>query len=142
MNAVLTLIPWLKQLSQYYMKRKLTEAEGRITIEQTRAKAEALVLTKKAEHIAEWETIQAEASKTSWKDEFWTFILACPLILLFIPQTSDFALEGLRRLHEAPEWYLMALSAAIAAAFGIRMGIVDGLKRPFQRRKENTDGNQ
>jgi len=70
---------------------------------------------------AEWEKIQAEASKSSWKDEFWTVILAIPLVLCFFPQTVPYIEQGFIVLETMPDYYKAWLGLAIAAAFAVRV---------------------
>jgi len=70
---------------------------------------------------AEWERIQAEASKSSWKDEFWTVILAIPLVLCFFPQTVEYIKQGFIVLDTMPDYYKAWLGLAIAAAFAVRV---------------------
>lgn len=70
---------------------------------------------------AEWEKIQAEGSKSSWKDEFWTVILAIPLVLCFFPQTVPYIQEGFIVLDTMPDYYKYWLGLAISAAFAVRI---------------------
>lgn len=70
--------------------------------------------------LAEWESIQAENGRFSWKDEFWTVILAVPLVLCFIPDYVPFIREGFTVLQEMPEFYQYWLGVAILTSFGIR----------------------
>lgn len=73
-----------------------------------------------------WDLLQAEASASSWKDEWWTIILSLPLLLMFVPYDPiQLAMtEGFKRMEAAPSWYVTAVGVAIAAAFGYRR-IVD-----------------
>ena len=109
---------------------KIVEAEGRIAIAATAAKAEATKLVKMAEHQGAWEVAQVEASKTSWKDEWWTIILSLPLIAIFIPVPGlqGHIINAFHALQYVPEWYMWAVGAAISAAFGIRTGIFENIK--------------
>jgi len=75
---------------------------------------------------ADWETKMADASASSWKDEFWTIVLAVPLFCLAYSVVADdpaiiervsysfTALAGL------PDWYQYLLFMAVSASFGIR----------------------
>ena len=75
---------------------------------------------------ADWETKMADASASSWKDEFWTVVLAVPLFCVGYSVVSDdttiidrvsysfTALAGL------PDWYQYLLFMAVSASFGIR----------------------
>lgn len=69
---------------------------------------------------ADWDKIMAEGSQNSWKDEFWTIILAIPAVLAFFPPTVDYVLAGFEALKQMPDWYKAAVGIAIAAAFGFR----------------------
>ncbi len=67
-----------------------------------------------------WETVQAEASSSSWKDEWFTIILSVPLIMCFIPSLVPYVKEGFIVLESMPDFYKGFLGAAIAASFGIK----------------------
>lgn len=68
----------------------------------------------------EWEIIQAEASKSSWKDEFWTLVLATPMIMCFIPSMAPYVEEGFRVLEKMPDYYMVWLGISISAAYAVR----------------------
>jgi hypothetical protein len=70
--------------------------------------------------LAEWESIQAENSGHSWKDEFWTVILSIPLVLCFVPEYVEYIKEGFEVLKSMPEFYQYWLGVAILTSFGIR----------------------
>ena len=67
-----------------------------------------------------WETVQAEASSSSWKDEWFTIILSVPLVMCFIPSLVPYVKEGFAVLESMPDFYKGFLGAAIAASFGIK----------------------
>lgn len=75
---------------------------------------------------ASWEDKMADATQSSYKDEFWTVILALPLISISYGVMTD-NLEVIERvrhgftvLSELDEWYQYLLFLAISASFGIR----------------------
>jgi hypothetical protein len=70
--------------------------------------------------LAEWELVQAESGQHSWKDEFWTIILAIPLILCFFPDYVPMVQEGFKALETMPTFYQYWLGVAILTSFGIR----------------------
>ena len=72
------------------------------------------------DRVSEWEKIMSEGSKASWKDEFWTVILAIPLIMCFIPPLTPYVERGFLVLEGMPEYYRYWLGLAIAAAFAVR----------------------
>lgn len=121
-------IPILGQIADFvgnifkkWADAKLAEAEHRAEIAKIKAKASAEVEVSQAQADIKWDLIQARASRFSWKDEFWTIVLACPVILAFIPGGEQYVEEGFRVLREdVPQWYLYALGAAVGAAFGTR----------------------
>lgn len=101
--------------------RRTKVADAKLHIELAKAEAEATILMKKATADIEWDQIQAENSKHSWKDEFWTVVLAAPIIAIFIPGLQPYVAEGFRQLEQTvPHWYYYAVGSAIAAAFGTR----------------------
>jgi len=71
--------------------------------------------------LAEWEAIQAEGGKHSWKDEFWTIILSVPLILCFFPAMVPVVQEGFEALKGMPDFYQYWLGVAILSSFGVRL---------------------
>lgn len=77
----------------------------------------------------DWERTMAEGSVTSWKDEFWTIVIATPLILVFFPATRPWIEDGFKAISEVmPEWYVYVLSVAVASAFGVR-SIIGSIKK-------------
>jgi len=75
---------------------------------------------------AGWEDKMADASMHSWKDEFWTVILAAPLIAISYgaivndPEIIERVRHGFSVLSELDDWYQYLLFLAISASFGIR----------------------
>jgi len=75
---------------------------------------------------ADWESKMADASKDSWKDEFWTVILAIPLFMVgYAIAVNDVTViervaQGFSALDSLPEWYQYLLFIAISSSFGIR----------------------
>ncbi len=67
-----------------------------------------------------WETIMAEASVTSWKDEWLTILFSIPLILAFVPPAVPVVKAGFEALQSMPDWYRYTLSVIVAASFGVR----------------------
>ena len=60
---------------------------------------------------ADWESKMAGASASSWKDEFWTLVLAVPLFCLGYSVVVndagvvDRVLASFRALDTLPDWY-------------------------------------
>ena len=68
----------------------------------------------------------ADASSSSWKDEFWTIVLAIPVFMVgYAIAANDVTVihrvaEGFVALEKLPEWYQYLLFIAISSSFGIR----------------------
>ena len=75
---------------------------------------------------ADWETKMADASGQSWKDEFWTIVLAIPIFMVgYTIVVGDMTVidrvkQAFSALNELPEWYQYLLFVAVTASFGIR----------------------
>jgi len=75
---------------------------------------------------ADWESKMADATKDSWKDEFWSIVLALPIIAIAysvaIDDVSiiDRVKQGFEVLNNLPEWYQYLLFIAVSASFGLK----------------------
>ena len=130
------LLAVVKEMGGKFLELKRVEADGRILVATAKAKAEATVLVTNAQSIADWERVQAENAASSWKDEFWTLLIALPITFVFWPTTREWVIEGFQALHSVPEWYMWAIAASISASFGIRTGIFE--KIGFTSTKKGT----
>jgi len=92
--------------------------------EQAQAKHQAKLQV--IQNDADWETKMAIASGSSWKDEFWTIVLAVPLFCLGWsvvadnPAILDRVSDSFSALDSLPDWYQYLLFLAVSASFGIR----------------------
>jgi len=92
--------------------------------EQAQAKHQAKLQV--IQNDADWETKMAIASGSSWKDEFWTIVLAVPLFCLGWsvvadnPAILDRVSDSFSALDNLPDWYQYLLFLAVSASFGIR----------------------
>ena len=103
-----------------WLEGSIEEKKAKTAMKVAEAEAKAKVMVEAATHESGWERIMAESSKNSWKDEYLTIIFSIPLILAFIPGMEDIVHNGFAQLEAMPEWYQLALGAAVAASFGIR----------------------
>ena len=75
---------------------------------------------------ADWESKMADASASSWKDEFWTVVLSIPVFMVgYAIIANDVTIIdrvhlGFNALSKLPEWYQYLLFIAISSSFGIR----------------------
>tara|TARA_R110002012_G_scaffold34271_1_gene99199 strand:- start:14849 stop:15220 length:372 start_codon:yes stop_codon:yes gene_type:complete len=75
---------------------------------------------------ADWESKMVDASANSWKDEFWTLVLATPVFMVgYAIVVNDVTVidrvqQGFDALADLPEWYQYLLFIAISSSFGIK----------------------
>jgi|TARA_B110000285_G_scaffold66005_1_gene75887 hypothetical protein len=98
-----------------YMKNKAA---------QSAAKHEAKMNV--IQNDADWESKMADSSANSWKDEFWTIVLAIPIFMVGYAIVAD-DMSVVARVEAAfaaltglPEWYQYLLFIAISSSFGIK----------------------
>lgn len=90
--------------------------QGKQKIKQAKIEREVKALS----HESDWDKVQADASKNSWKDEWLTILVSIPLILAFIPDMVQYVDAGFKVLEQMPEWYQYLLGVVFAASFGIK----------------------
>ena len=92
--------------------------------EEKQAKHEAKM--KVIQSDSDWESKAVDASANSWKDEFWTLVLAVPIFMIGYaivvndPSVIDRVEDGFVALSNLPEWYQYLLFIAISSSFGIK----------------------
>lgn len=100
-------------------KLKQAKQDSKLALEQ--AKTEGMIARMAAGQQADiaWENLSIE--NNGWKDEFWTLVIASPLIACFIPGGAEYVSQGFAALNEnTPEWYQWAIMISIGSAFGVR----------------------
>ncbi|WP_422023337.1 hypothetical protein [Pyruvatibacter mobilis] len=104
------------------IEKSKVRTEAAVEIEKAKAKAAISQAARSADAEIEWDNTMAEGSLTSWKDEFWTVVLATPLVLSFIPipAIQEAIKTGFLNIDKLPDWYVIAVGLAIGAAFGYR----------------------
>lgn len=92
--------------------------------EIAKAKHDAQMQT--IQNNADWESKMADASANSWKDEFWTLVLAVPIfmigysIIVDDPSIIERTKLAFQALDELPDYYQYLLFICISASFGIK----------------------
>ena len=92
--------------------------------EEKQAKHEAKMNV--IQNDADWEAKMVDASANSWKDEFWTCILAIPIFMVgYAIVVNDMTVvdrvqKAFATLNDLPEWYQYLLFIAISSSFGIK----------------------
>jgi hypothetical protein len=93
-----------------------TWIEGKTKIQEAKIEREVKALTSEAD----WDAVQAEASKSSWKDEWLTILISIPLIMAFVPGMEGVLETGFALLDKCPDWYQYLVGVVFAASFGIK----------------------
>ena len=94
-----------------------SKAKSQAKLETTKAKAE--VMKKVAAGELDWNQTMAEASASSWKDEWLTILVSIPLILAFTGN-EDVVMRGFAALETMPDFYKTAVGVVFAASFGVQ----------------------
>lgn len=103
------------ELGKDFLKGK---AEEKKAIQQRKISA--------IQNDADWEAKMADATSNSWKDEFWSIILALPIVAVaYSVAIDDISIiervnEGFAALNALPEWYQYLLFIAVSASFGLK----------------------
>ena len=114
------LISPIASLAGTWLEGKVETKKAETATKVAKAKAEAVIMEKKATGEIDWDLEMAKGSHTSWKDEWLTILFSIPLILAFIPGMEDLVANGFAQLEAMPEWYQYSLGIIVAASFGVR----------------------
>lgn len=112
----------VKPIGSYFEKRQEIKAQDR---QQERA-IKAATVERQIELIKQgltgdmqWELEQIKNS--GYKDEWVLGLLSIPLVLVFIPKTAPYVLQGFQILEQTPEWYRWLVMLIFTAIYGIRL---------------------
>ncbi len=114
------LIGPIADLAGTWLKGSVEKSKAKTEAKVAQAKAEAIIMEKKATGEIDWDLEMAKGSQTSWKDEWLTILFSIPLILAFIPGMEEVVANGFAQLQAMPEWYQYSLGVIVAASFGVR----------------------
>lgn len=110
------------KVADYYSQKQAQKHEIRMEkmrgkLEWEKAKTTRASESEGRDHEWELESIR----NSGWKDEMVIIILSIPLVLVFIPGLSQYALDGFEILGQTPDWYRWLIVMIYAASFGIRL---------------------
>lgn len=115
MNILSTLLGPVADLGKTFLNHRAEE-------KQAKHQAKMNVI----QNDADWESKMVDASASSWKDEFWTIILAIPIFMVGYAIIADDMTvvervqQAFSTLNDLPEWYQYLLFIAISSSFGIK----------------------
>jgi hypothetical protein len=110
----------ITQLAGTWLEGKVEKTKAETGAKVAKAKAEAIIMEKKATGEIDWDLEAIKGSQNSWKDEWLVILFSVPLILAFIPGMEDVVSHGFQQLEQMPEWYQYSLGVIVAASFGVR----------------------
>ena len=103
-----------------FMERKHEKAMAKHKVIIAQETSKAKIAEKTATADIDWDQTMAVASGSSWKDEFWTIVLALPFMAVFIPGAQEYVKQGFEVLQtHTPDWYRYALLTMISASVGV-----------------------
>lgn len=109
-------------VAEYYIdkqklkhERKLEQIRGKIAYEK--AKTQRASESEGRDHDWEIESIR----NSGIKDEWILLLLSIPLVLVFIPYTQPYVMDGFRVLETTPEWYRWLILLIFTSVYGIRI---------------------
>ena len=114
------LIGPIASIAGTWLEGRVEKTKAKVKADVARAEAEAVVMQKKPTGEIDWDLKMADASASSWKDEWLVILFSIPLILAFIPGMEDIVSRGFQQLEQMPEWYQYSLGVIVAASFGTR----------------------
>jgi len=114
------LIGPIANIAGTWLEGRVEKTKAKVKADVAKAEAEAVVMQKKATGEIDWDLKMADASVSSWKDEWLVILFSIPLILAFIPGMEDIVSRGFQQLEQMPQWYQYSLGTIVAASFGTR----------------------
>ena len=115
------LISPLANLASTWLEGKVETSKAAAETKVAQAKAAATIAQKQATGEIDWDLKMADASASSWKDEWLTIIFSVPLVLSFCGDWGrKIVADGFEALATMPEWYQYTLGVIVAASFGVR----------------------
>ena len=114
------LIGPIANLAGTWLEGKVETKKAETGAKVAKARAEAVIMEKKATGEIDWDLEMAKGSQSSWKDEWLTILFSIPLILAFIPGMEEVVSNGFAQLQAMPQWYQYSLGVIVAASFGVR----------------------
>jgi len=110
----------IASLAGTWLEGKVEKTKAETGAKVAKARAEAIIMEKKATGELDWDLEMAKGSQSSWKDEWLVILFSVPLILAFIPGMEGVVQNGFEQLQAMPAWYQYSLGVIVAASFGVR----------------------
>ena len=115
------LIGPIANIAGTWLEGRVEKTKAKVKADVAKAEAEAVVMQKKATGEIDWDLKMADASISSWKDEWLVILFSIPLILAFCGDWGrQIVSEGFTALEAMPQYYQYTLGTIVAASFGTR----------------------
>jgi hypothetical protein len=110
----------IASLASTWLEGKVETKKAETASKVATAKAEAIIMEKKATGEIDWDLEIAKSKANSWADEWLVILFSIPLILAFVPGMEEVVANGFAQLEAMPQWYQYSLGVIVAASFGVR----------------------
>ena len=114
------LISPIASLAGTWLEGKVETKKAETASKVATAKAEAIIMEKKATGEIDWDLEIAKSKANSWADEWLVILFSIPLILAFVPGMEEVVANGFAQLEAMPQWYQYSIGVIVAASFGVR----------------------
>ena len=112
-----------------WVNGKVEESKAKSAVKVAKAQAEAEVQKRVAAGEIDIQRAQADATDSSWKDEWFSVIFGLWFIGNFIPYFDEYYDHAYQRLSAAPDWLTYTFMSIVAASFGFKsIGVLRGKK--------------
>lgn len=122
--------PLVSTIGGYFNKKQEINKivkEGEIELAKVKAQTDIEIAKARIQAIqngqqmdGDLDRIAMEQMNKSWKDEFILIIFMTPVIMAFIPQLSEYALEGFKVVDQMPDWYKVVVISLVIVIYGLR----------------------
>lgn len=122
--------PLVSTIGGYFNKKQEISKivkEGEIELAKVKAQTDIEIAKARIQAIqngqqmdGDLDRIAMEQMNKSWKDEFILIIFMTPVIMAFIPQLSEYALEGFKVVDQMPDWYKVVVISLVIVIYGLR----------------------
>ena len=94
----------------------------KIEHETKKAKANALLAMASQEKQQDYDLdkLAMQNMEKTWKDELVLIVFLLPMILAFIPNCAEYALQGFKIIEQMPSWYVAIIIGMVVVIYGLR----------------------
>jgi hypothetical protein len=115
-----------KPIEQWQERKTLKVAQKfellKLEHETKKAKANSMLEMAKQGQAQDYDLdkLAMKNMQNSWKDELVLIVFLTPMILAFIPNASEYALQGFKIIEKMPSWYVAIIIGMVVVIYGLR----------------------